>query len=40
MDPDSEETRMSLEPEVRCLARKRECVIKGGEMADVAERGL
>jgi hypothetical protein len=36
MDPDSEETSMIFEPGLRCLALKREWMMKGGEIADVA----
>ena len=35
MLPDSEETRMIFEPDLRYLARWREETMNGGEMADV-----
>lgn len=36
MEPDSEEMRRILVPRAMCFERKREWIMKGGEMADVA----
>lgn len=36
MEPDSEETRTTFEPEVRRLARKSEWTMNGGEIEEVA----
>jgi len=39
MEPDSEETRRTREPETRYLALVREWIMNGGAMDDVAGEG-